>query len=148
MCNEYQLILPFDDVIAAFNLTGNRLVFPGGMPNFGPMASIRIGDRAPIIQMGAEGPEAVLTPWAWKGPGGRPVFNFRSDGRAFGCYIHGLFTSDEYRSAFLARYRGKTLCGQSALHYETQLDGVLDRLAAQVERDLDVDEIARVAGLG
>ena len=38
MCNEYQLILPFDDVIAAFNLTGNRLVFPGGMPNFGPMA--------------------------------------------------------------------------------------------------------------
>ncbi|MBA4806885.1 SOS response-associated peptidase [Brevundimonas sp.] len=83
MCNEYQLILPFDDVIAAFNSTGNRLVFPGGMPNFGPMASIRIGDRAPIIQMGAEGPEAVMTPWAWKGPGGRPVFNFRSDGRSF-----------------------------------------------------------------
>lgn len=83
MCNEYQLILPFDDVIAAFNLTGNRLVFPGGMPNFGPMASIRIGDRAPIIQMGAEGPEAVMTPWAWKGPGGRPIFNFRSDGRSF-----------------------------------------------------------------
>jgi putative SOS response-associated peptidase YedK len=47
------------------------------------MASIRIGDRAPIIQMGAEGPEAVMTPWAWKGPGGRPVFNFRSDGRSF-----------------------------------------------------------------
>ena len=80
MCNEYQLILPFDDVIAAFNLTGNRLVFPGGMPNFGPMASIRIGDRAPIIQMGAEGPEAVMTPWAWKGPGGRPIFNFAPTG--------------------------------------------------------------------
>lgn len=79
---------------------------------------------------------------------GTPEGATGSDGRAFGCYIHGLFTSDEYRSAFLARYRGKTLCGQSALHYETQLDGVLDRLAAQVERDLDVDEIARVAGLG
>ena len=67
MCNEYQLILPFDDIIEAFNLSGNRLVFPGGMLNFGPMASIRIGDRAPIIQLGPEGPEAVMTPWAWKG---------------------------------------------------------------------------------
>lgn len=83
MCNEYQLILPFDDVIAAFNVTGDRLAFPGGMPNFGPMASVRIGDRAPIIHMGKAGPEAVMAPWAWKGPGGRPVFNFRSDGRSF-----------------------------------------------------------------
>ena len=58
MCNEYQLILPFDDIIEAFNLSGNRLVFPGGMLNFGPMASIRIGDRAPIIQLGPEGPES------------------------------------------------------------------------------------------
>ncbi|MEN5229739.1 SOS response-associated peptidase [Brevundimonas naejangsanensis] len=83
MCNEYQLILPFDDVIAAFNRTGDKLVFPGGMPNFGPMASIRIGNRAPVIQIGAEGAEAVMAPWAWKGPGGRPVFNFRSDWRSF-----------------------------------------------------------------
>lgn len=83
MCNEYQLILPFDDIIAAFNQTGDRLVFPEGMPNFGPLASIRIGDRAPVIHVGAAGPEALMTPWAWKGPGGRPVFNFRSDGRSF-----------------------------------------------------------------
>jgi len=74
VCNEYQLILPFDDVIEAFNQTGDRLVFPGGMPNFGPMASIRIGDRAPVIRLGASGPEAVMTPWAWKAPQGRPVF--------------------------------------------------------------------------
>ncbi|NBW13736.1 MAG: SOS response-associated peptidase [Caulobacteraceae bacterium] len=83
MCNEYQLILPFDDIIEAFNRTGSRLVFPGGMPNFGPMASIRIGDRAPIVTTGSAGPEVHMTPWAWKGPGGRPVFNFRSDGRSF-----------------------------------------------------------------
>lgn len=55
MCNEYQLILPFDAVIETFNRTGDRLVFPGGMPNFGPMASIRIGDRAPIITRGPDG---------------------------------------------------------------------------------------------
>jgi putative SOS response-associated peptidase YedK len=83
MCNEYQMILPFDDVIEAFNRTGSRLVFPGGMPNFGPMASIRIGERAPIIALGPDGPELIMTPWAWKSPGGPPVFNFRSDGRSF-----------------------------------------------------------------
>ncbi|UQV18387.1 hypothetical protein MU852_17050 [Brevundimonas albigilva] len=83
MCNEYQLILPFDDIIAAFNQTGDRLVFPGGMPNFGPMASIRIGDRAPVIHMGKAGPEVLMTPWAWKGPGdGRCSTSAPMDGRS------------------------------------------------------------------
>ena len=83
MCNEYQLVLPFDDVIEEFNRTGSRLVFPGGMPNFGPMAGIRIGDRAPIITLGPDGPQLVTTPWSWRSPNGPPVFNFRSDGRSF-----------------------------------------------------------------
>lgn len=83
MCNEYQLVLPFDDVIEEFNRTGSRLVFPGGMPNFGPMASIRIGDRAPIITLGPDAPQLVTTPWSWRSPNGPPVFNFRSDGRSF-----------------------------------------------------------------
>ena len=96
MCNEYQLILPFDDVIEAFNRSGDTLVFPGGMPNFGPMASIRIGDRAPVIRLGAGGPEAVMTPWAWKGPGGRPVFNFRSDGRSFAGSDRCLIPADGF----------------------------------------------------
>lgn len=84
MCNEYQLILPFDDVIEEFNRRGDPKIFTGGMPNFGPTASIRIGDRPPVIIRTSEGLVAQLTPWAWKGPGGRPVFNFRSDGRTFG----------------------------------------------------------------
>lgn len=83
MCNEYQLVLPFDDVIEEFNRTGSRLVFPGGMPNFGPMAGIRIGDRAPIITLGPDGPQLVTTPWSWPSRNGPPVFNFRSDGRSF-----------------------------------------------------------------
>jgi len=96
VCNEYQLILPFDDVIEAFNQTGDRLVFPGGMPNFGPMASIRIGDRAPVIRLGASGPEAVMSPWAWKAPQGRPVFNFRSDGRSFAASDRCLIPADGF----------------------------------------------------
>jgi len=96
LCNEYQLILPFDDVIEAFNRTGSRVVFPGGMPNFGPMSSIRIGDRAPIIVQGAAGPEMVTLPWAWKGPTGAPVFNFRSDGRTFGGSTRCLAPADGF----------------------------------------------------
>lgn len=83
MCNEYQLILPFDQAIEEFNRTRNPLVFPDGVPNFGATSSIRIGDRAPVIWAGLNGPQARMTTWAWKGPGGRPVFNFRSDGRSF-----------------------------------------------------------------
>lgn len=96
MCNEYQLILPFDDVIETFNRTGDRLVFPGGMPNFGPMASIRIGDRAPIIALGSDGAELIVAPWAWKSPQGRPVFNFRSDDRSFANSNRCLIPADGF----------------------------------------------------
>lgn len=96
MCNEYQLILPFDEVIEEFNRTRNPLVFPEGLPNFGPTPSIRIGDRAPAIWAGAEGPEARMTPWAWKGQGGRPVFNFRSDGRDFSSALRCVIPADGF----------------------------------------------------
>ncbi|PZU72656.1 MAG: DUF159 family protein [Brevundimonas sp.] len=96
MCNEYQLILPFDEVIETFNRTGDRLVFPGGMPNFGPMASIRIGDRAPIITRGPDGAQLIVSPWAWKSPQGRPVFNFRSDGRSFDGVTRCLIPADGF----------------------------------------------------
>ena len=83
MCNEYQLIQPLDQAIEEFSQSRASLVFPDGVPNFGATASIRIGDHAPVIWAGASGPEVRMTPWSWKGPGGRPVFNFRSDGRSF-----------------------------------------------------------------
>ena len=96
MCNEYQLILPFDEAIEEFNRTRSPLVFPDGVPNFGATASIRIGDRAPVIWAGAQGPEARMTPWAWKGPGGRPVFNFRSDGRSFANSLRCVIPADGF----------------------------------------------------
>lgn len=96
MCNEFQLILPFDGVIETFNRSGDPLVFPGGMPNFGPAASIRIGDRVPIITLGGSGPQLVTTPWAWRSPQGPPVFNFRSDGRSFANSVRCLIPADGF----------------------------------------------------
>ncbi len=96
MCNEFQMLVPFDAVIETFNRTGDELVFPGGMPNVGPMASIRIGDRFPIVTLGAEGPQLATTPWAWRSPQGPPVFNFRSDGRSFASSLRCLIPADGF----------------------------------------------------
>jgi putative SOS response-associated peptidase YedK len=43
---------------------------------------VRITDRSPIIRAPAAC-EIVQRRWSWPGPGGKPVYNFRSDGRDF-----------------------------------------------------------------
>jgi putative SOS response-associated peptidase YedK len=53
------------------------------MPNAEPREEIRITDRAPILRWGEGGAELVQRRWSWPGPGGKPVYNFRSDGREF-----------------------------------------------------------------
>lgn len=79
MCNDYRLIerVPAEELF-------DGLETPEGMPNFEPRTDIRITDRAPIVRLGATGvPELVQRRWSWPGPGGKPVYNFRSEGRAF-----------------------------------------------------------------
>jgi putative SOS response-associated peptidase YedK len=79
MCNDYRLLerVPAEDLFPA-------LLYPEGIPNFEPRADIRITDRAPILRAatGATGAvELVQRRWSWPGPGGKPVYNFRSEGR-------------------------------------------------------------------
>ena len=79
MCNNYRLI---ERVPAEALFDG--LVAPEGIPNFEPRADIRITDRAPIVRVGqADAVELVQRRWSWPGPGGKPVYNFRSEGREF-----------------------------------------------------------------
>lgn len=83
MCNDYRFRpqdeLPFEE----FRHVGIELVFPGGKPNIEPKDDIRIGDDAPVITRVGDAVALQMTKWAWKSPQGRPVFNFRSDGRSF-----------------------------------------------------------------
>jgi len=37
-----------------------------------------------------------LVPWAWAGPGGKPVFNFRSEGRSFAGSDRRLIPADGF----------------------------------------------------
>lgn len=65
------------------------------------------------------------------------------DGRIKGCYLHGLFTSDAFRAAFL-----NDLGVASQLDdYQALLDGALDSVAAKLEDCLDIDALLAVSGL-
>ena len=64
-----------------------------------------------------------------------------ADGRVAGCYLHGLFVSDAFRGAFLARLGA----APSPLAYEAAIDDTLDRLADHVEASLDLDALLAAA---
>ncbi|SFB53841.1 adenosylcobyric acid synthase (glutamine-hydrolysing) [Rhizobium sp. NFR07] len=64
-----------------------------------------------------------------------------ADGRITGTYVHGLFSDDRQRSAWLQRLGGSS----SGLDYEANVDAILDRLAAHMERHLDLTGLLRLA---
>lgn len=85
MCNLYSNKVAPDAIARAFEQLGMTLGFPEGRPNLEPREEIRITDPAPIVRWNATQGRAELVQrrWSWPGPGGKPVYNFRSDGREF-----------------------------------------------------------------
>ena len=71
---------------------------------------------------------------AWLRIDHRPEGAGSPDGRVRGCYLHGLFTSDAFRAAYLSGLGAEV---QAA--YSDELDDVLDALAAHIEAHLDLD---------
>jgi len=72
--------------------------------------------------------------------GGRPDGAVSSDGRVYGTYVHGLFTGDAFREAFLQGFGAK-----SDLTYDRDMDRILDDLAVHLEKVMDVDAILDLA---
>jgi putative SOS response-associated peptidase YedK len=89
MCNLYSNKVAPDAIVAAFDQLRIPLRFPEGMPNLEPREEIRITDLAPIVRWGEGEAELVQRRWSWAGPGGKPVYNFRSDGREFANFDKG-----------------------------------------------------------
>lgn len=86
MCNEVRRTVALGRIREDFSFTRIPLRFPEGLPNLAPLDSIRITDPNAIIRaaMGEAGAaELVVRRWSWAGPGGKPVYNFRSEGREF-----------------------------------------------------------------
>jgi putative SOS response-associated peptidase YedK len=75
------------EVVTSWSQLRIPLRLPEGMPNLAEQPSIRITDRAAIIRRAREAAgeaELVVRRWSWPGAGGKPVYNFRSDGRTLG----------------------------------------------------------------
>jgi len=63
-----------------------------------------------------------------------------ADGRVQGTYVHGLFTGDTFRKAWLAQFGIA-----SSLAYEARIELALDALADHLEAHLDIDQLLQIA---
>ena len=85
MCNLYTQTRSVDAVAALFRDLQMPLSFRDGIPNLQPR-DIAITDPGPIVRAGPDPSdtfELISLRWSWPGPTGKPVYNFRSEGREF-----------------------------------------------------------------
>ena len=68
------------------------------------------------------------------------------DGRVMGCYMHGLFASDEFRQAWLKKYGGGATTDKP-FAFEAAVDDALNNLAGHIAHHCDMATISRIAGL-
>ncbi|WP_299862766.1 cobyric acid synthase [uncultured Roseobacter sp.] len=90
------------------------------------------------IHMGdTQGPDCA---YPWLNIGGTPTGASAKNGQIQGCYLHGIFSSDAFRAAWLAQF-GQT--AQTA--YDSQVEATLDDLADHLETHLDLDALLALA---
>jgi adenosylcobyric acid synthase len=78
--------------------------------------------------------------------GGRGEGAIGRDGRVSGTYLHGLFTADGFRRAYLAGLGAAV--GDDAPGHEARIEAALDALADHLESHLDVERILAIARAG
>ena len=86
MCNESARRIAIGQIREDWSQLRIPLRFPEGVPNLAALDSIRITDPNAIIRASAEAlgeAELVVRRWSWPGANGRPVYNYRSEGREF-----------------------------------------------------------------
>ena len=84
MCNEAARRIGLGLLREDFAHLRIPLHFPEGLPNMQPLPSVRITNDTVIVRAvedGSSDAELVTRRWSWPGAHGKPVYNFRSDGR-------------------------------------------------------------------
>jgi len=108
-----------------------------------PTAATHVASGLPIvayeIHLGKTTGDDCLRAFATTANG--PDGAISPNGLVVGTYLHGCFSSDTFRSAFLTSLGAKT----SNLAYEQKIDETLDALAKHLEACLDVDGLLRLA---
>lgn len=79
---------------------------------------------------------------AWLDVAGRGEGATSASGQVRGCYLHGLFTSDVFRTAYLAGLGAQV----QTVDYGAGVDATLDALADHLEQHLDVAGLLALAG--
>jgi adenosylcobyric acid synthase len=72
---------------------------------------------------------------------GRADGAISADGRIAGCYVHGFFSGDAQRRAFLARLGAEA----SDLSYPARIEQALDAVGAHLEAHIDLDRLLSLA---
>jgi len=67
-----------------------------------------------------------------------------ADGRIAGTYVHGLFGKGAARAAIMGQFG----VASNATDHSAVVDALLDDVAKELERALDIDGLAAIAGLG
>jgi len=86
VCNDYRLEVALASILRDFDNLTIKIAMPEGAPNVPARQDIKITDTAPIVRSvdGARGVgELVNRRWSWPDRNGKPVYNFRSEGREF-----------------------------------------------------------------
>lgn len=99
MCNEFQRHKLLQDAIEEFDRRGLPLFRwkDGRISNqLEAQPSIRIRDSAFVVRLVDGALEGEAMTWAWPGPRGAPVFNFRSEGRDFSHSDRVLILADGF----------------------------------------------------
>jgi putative SOS response-associated peptidase YedK len=83
VCNDYRLLTASATLFDGFSEIKIPIRFSEGNPNIEPREDIKITDTAPIVRAVDQAGALVQRRWSWPGRNGKPVYNFRSEGREF-----------------------------------------------------------------
>jgi putative SOS response-associated peptidase YedK len=86
MCSDYRLEVEAAAIFEDFADLKIKIRFSEGTPNIQARQDIKITDTAPIVRTldgEVDAGDLVQRRWSWLGQNGKPVYNFRSEGREF-----------------------------------------------------------------
>jgi len=84
--------------------------------------------------------EGLSTPWVTLD--NKPVGAINQAGTVMGCYIHGIFASDGFRSAFLRHISG---ADRKTIAYDQMVEDTLNKLADHMEANTNIDAMLKAA---